>query len=154
MDRVHFAGLIALLLLSLSVLSDGHVDRVGLSDDGKGFVLDPSAKAFLPWGFNYGAHDKLLDDDWNWAAIQRDFDAMHGLGANVVRVHLQVARFMEAPDRANTKTLDQFSRLIDFADRTGLYLDVTGLGCYRTSDVPKWYDALSEQERWAVQGRF
>jgi hypothetical protein len=61
---------------------------------------------------------------------------------------------MESSDRVNTESLDQFSRLIDLADRTGLYLDITGLGCYRTSDVPKWYDALSEQARWAVQGRF
>jgi hypothetical protein len=33
-------------------------------------------------------------------------------------------------------------------------LDVTGLGCYHKHDVPPWYDALSEAERWSVQQRF
>jgi hypothetical protein len=147
---------IALLVLMIvqSSASAGRLEKVRGNFDGRGFALAISNDPFTPWGFNYGAHDKLLDDDWNWAAIERDFGAMRALGANVVRVHLQVARFMEGPDRANTKSLDQFSRLIDLADRTGLYLDVTGLGCYRTSDVPKWYDALDETERWAVQARF
>ena len=40
------------------------------------------------------------------------------------------------------------------AERTGLYLDLTGLGCYHKQDVPAWYDQLSEPERWAVQARF
>src|SRR5262249_52771029 len=41
-----------------------------------------------------------------------------------------------------------------WAEKTGLYLDLTGLGCYHKKDVPGWYDKLSEQERWDVQARF
>jgi hypothetical protein len=40
------------------------------------------------------------------------------------------------------------------AERLQLYLDVTGLACYHKSDVPLWYDQLSEQARWEVQARF
>ena len=40
------------------------------------------------------------------------------------------------------------------AERLGLYLDLTGLGCYHKQDVPVWCDALSEERRWAVQARF
>jgi hypothetical protein len=40
------------------------------------------------------------------------------------------------------------------AEKTGLYLDLTGLGCYHKKDVPPWYDLLSESERWKVQARF
>jgi hypothetical protein len=35
-----------------------------------------------------------------------------------------------------------------------LYLDLTGLACYHKADVPAWYDALPEQDRWEVQARF
>src|SRR5262249_48363263 len=35
-----------------------------------------------------------------------------------------------------------------------LYLDLTGLGCFHKKDVPAWYDALSEKDRWDVQARF
>ena len=40
------------------------------------------------------------------------------------------------------------------AEQTGLYLDLTGLGCYHKQDVPAWYDALEESDRWDVQARF
>ena len=36
----------------------------------------------------------------------------------------------------------------------GLYLDVTGLSCYRLDRIPAWYDALDEAERWEVQARW
>ena len=40
------------------------------------------------------------------------------------------------------------------AEATGLYLDITGLGCYHKKDVPEWYDKLDESDRWAAQAKF
>ena len=65
---------------------------------------------------------------------------MKQLGANVVRVHLQFAKFMDAPDRPNENSLERLGRLVKLAEETGLYLDLTGLGCYRKQDVPAWYN--------------
>jgi hypothetical protein len=79
---------------------------------------------------------------------------MKKLGANVVRVHLQLGKFMDGPDQPNAKALDRLGKLLALAERLRLYLDLTGLGCYHKKDVPAWYDKLSEKERWAVQGRF
>src|SRR5258705_12035610 len=148
--------IVLVIAMLLSGARASALERVRISADGRGFILAESNKPFLPWGFNYGATDTLLDDNWEhkWDLIERDFRAMHALGANVVRVHLQIARFMEAADRVDEESLDRLSKLIEIAQRVGLYLDVTGLGCYRTADVPKWYDALDERQRWAVQARF
>lgn len=44
--------------------------------------------------------------------------------------------------------------MLALAEETGLYLDVTGLGCYRKSDTPAWYDALDEAARWQAQAKF
>jgi hypothetical protein len=44
--------------------------------------------------------------------------------------------------------------LLDVAEDTGLYLDITGLGCYHKQDVPSWYDAMDEPARWAAQAAF
>ena len=79
---------------------------------------------------------------------------MRQLGANVVRIHLQFHAFMEAADRPNAAALERLKRLTDLADRTGLYLDITGLACYDKPKSPSWYDAMEEPERWAAQGRF
>ena len=79
---------------------------------------------------------------------------MKRLGANVVRIHLQFGKFMKGPNEPNESALKQYARLVALAEQTNLYLDVTGLGCYHKKDVPKWYDRLSEEARWAAQANF
>src|SRR5262249_1067723 len=74
--------------------------------------------------------------------------------ANVVRIHLQLGKFMDAADKPNQNALDRLTKLVGLAERMGLYLDLTGLGCYHKKDVPAWYDSLSESTRWDVQARF
>ena len=79
---------------------------------------------------------------------------MKHLGANVVRIHLQLGRFMQGPAEPNEAALDRLDRLVKLAERVRLYLDLTGLACYHKADIPGWYDSLPEQDRWEVQARF
>src|SRR5262249_43205584 len=134
------------------------MESVRVAKDGKGFVFEPSGKKFIPWGFNYDhdAKGRLIEDYWadEWPAIEVDFAEMKQLGANVVRVHLQFGKFMAAADKPNAKALDRLGDLVRLAAKTGLYLDLTGLGCYHKADVPEWYDKLSETDRWAAQAKF
>jgi hypothetical protein len=138
--------------------ADAEMPWVRVADNKHGFVLSTSAKPFVPWGFNYD-HDedgRLLEDYWEseWPKVEADFREMKQLEANVVRIHLQVARFMIAREQANQANLDRLSRLVALAEQLGVYLDITGLACYRKKDVPEWYDRLDETERWSVQSRF
>src|SRR5678816_294900 len=91
------------------------------------------------WGFNYDRDDagRLLEDYWadEWETVAADFREMKALGANVVRVHLQAGRFMTAADRTDAANLDRLGRLVRLAEAVGLYLDVTGLGCYHKKGV-------------------
>ena len=131
---------------------------IRVSQDGRHFEFSGTEAEFRPWGFNYDhdASNRLLEDYWNeeWQAVQADFQEMKDLGANTVRVHLQVSKFMKSAFETNQESLEQLKRLVKLAERTGLYLDVTGLGCYKKEDVPPWYNALSEGKRWEVQSRF
>jgi hypothetical protein len=133
----------------------------GISADGRGFVLGSSGKSFRVWGVNYdhdtkGDHGRLLEDYWEqeWETVREDFQEIRDLGANVVRIHLQFGRFMDAPDEPNSKALSRLRRLVELAGQTGLYLDLTGLGCYHKRDVPAWYDRMDEAARWDAQARF
>ena len=131
---------------------------VAVSKDKKGFVLDPSGRPFVPWGFNYDHDDKgrLIEDYWEdeWPIVEAHFGQMKKLGANVVRVHLQLGKFMDGPEKPTGKALDRLGKLLGLAERLRLYLDLTGLGCYHKKDVHAWYDKLSEKERWDAQARF
>lgn len=149
--------LLGCLLLTSNLVAE-EMPWVAVADDGQSFVLEPTGQRFVPWGFNYD-HDRgerLLEDYWDeqWPAIEEDFAEMKQLGANVVRIHLQFGRFMDTAEKANPHALDQLGRLLELAEAQGLYLDLTGLGCYHKQDVPPWYDQLSEQERWNAQATF
>ncbi len=151
------AILVGLAVLSVPESGFG-LDRLRPSADRSHFVREGTAERVVMWGFNYDRDDsgRLLEDYWRdeWATVADDFREMKALGANVVRVHLQVARFMKAADRPEEANLARLSNLVKLAEETGLYLDVTGLGCYHRQDVPAWYDALDEAGRWDVQARF
>ena len=95
---------------------------------------------------------RLLGTEWE--TVRSDFQEIKELGANLVRVHLQLGKFMVAADTPNTKSLAKLSDLLGLAEELGLYLDITGLGCYHKRDTPPWYDALAEGERWKVQASF
>lgn len=142
---------------SMTALSSqaGELSRIKVAEDGKGFALASTGERFVPWGFNYD-HDesgRLIEDYWTdeWPKVAEDFAEMRALGANVVRIHLQVSRFLTGPDSTNQKSLDRLKKLLELAESEGLYLDLTGLGCYHKQDVPKWYDELSEDGRWNAQ---
>lgn len=131
---------------------------IQVSDDHQGFVFAGTRNPFVPWGMNYD-HDtagRLLEEYWDseWAKVEEDFREMKDLGANAVRIHLQFGPFMRDADTPNEHALAQLARLLRLAERTRLYLDITGLGCYKKERTPPWYDGLAEADRWAAQARF
>ncbi len=134
------------------------LEWVQVAPSGTTFELAESGRPFRPWGFNYDheGDGRLLEDYWDeqWDRVQSAFHEMKRLGANTVRIHLQFGKFMEAEDRPNKTSLNRLQRLLGLAEEVGLYLDITGLGCYHKPDVPAWYDALPERRRWAAQAEF
>jgi len=158
--RDALVGILAIATLPFTPAATA-LEPVRISPDKRSFILAESGKPFRVWGVNYdhdskGENGRLLEDYWSdeWETVRNDFEEMKALGANVVRVHLQFAKFMSAADTPNQDSLDQLRRLLDLAERTGLYLDLTGLGCYHKADTPKWYDDMDEAARWKAQAYF
>ncbi|NND69542.1 MAG: cellulase family glycosylhydrolase [Halioglobus sp.] len=163
----------ASLLLGLTLLRAGCADylsppgqapanaqpRIVGWDENRYFV-DAAGERFFPWGFNYTSPKQvgLIDDNLyaaeRWQEIARDFAEMKAYSANTVRVHLQYHRFMHDPVTPDASAFKALHRLVDIAENNRLYLIVTGLGAYRKSDSPMWYDSLSTAERWRTQALF
>jgi hypothetical protein len=144
--------------MSSSACSQHQLPAIDVSRDRSGFVLRGSDVPFRVWGVNYD-HDeqgRLIEDYWDqeWTKVEADFAEIKQLGANVVRIHLQFGRFMATPTEPRIETLDRLTKLVQLAEQVGLYLNLTGLGCYHKSDVPAWYDELDESARWQTQARF
>jgi hypothetical protein len=154
-----FALVIWMAVVSVSTTAEtlqAAMERIVVTSDGKGFETAESRQRFVPWGANYGNGGRLMEDYWNtnWDTLVSDFRKLHEMGANVARVHLQFGKFMVAPDRANTAALKQLSGLLKLAESDKIYLDVTGLGCYRPADTPAWYDSFADKGRRAAQANF
>lgn len=147
-----------ILLFGSTTMPAQTLQHVEVSQDGKHFMLNSTGQRFVVWGVNYD-HDhqgRLLDEYWHadWSTVVEDFKEIKALGANCVRIHLQLGLFMDSPDQPNQSSLDQLSRVVKLAEETGLYLDVTGLACYHKQNIPDWFDQLDESQRWNVQARF
>lgn len=146
------------LLFALAIGNPPPLELIRVSADQSHFVEATAGRRFQVWGVNYDHDDsgRLLEDYWDkqWPTVVEDFGEIRDLGANVVRIHLQLARFMNGPAEPNPANLARLAKLVRLAEATGLYLDVTGLGCYHKKDVPRWYDALPESARWDVQEHF
>jgi Cellulase (glycosyl hydrolase family 5) len=141
-------------------LSAPTVDGIELSPDAHSFVSSRTGAPFTPWGYNYD-HDtqvppRLIEDYWadEWPKIARDFHAMRAMGATLIRVPLQLSRVMRSPDDVDPESLERVRRLLGVAESEGLHVDLTGLANFRQEDVPPWYSALSEADRWKTQARF
>src|SRR4051794_26949763 len=101
------ALLLAFLGTVPSQASPGEMPWVQVSKDKKGFVLDPSGRPFVPWGFNYDHDDKgrLIEHYWDgeWPTVETHFGQMRKLGANVVRVHLQLGKFIDSQENRTAR---------------------------------------------------
>lgn len=148
---------VAILIGLVAQATAAEMPWIRVAEDQRGFVTS-TGKPFTPWGVNYD-HDptgRLIEDYWDseWSLVEQHFATIKSLKANVVRVHLQFGRFMQDPATPRAAAHRSLLRLLQLAESTGLYLDLTGLGCYHKADVPDWYDALSEEERWKAQAVF
>lgn len=137
-------------------MSAGAVEPIVIR--GVEFVQAISGARFVPVGFNYD-HDedyRLLEDYWvgEWPKVITDFRAMRAAGATVIRIHLQVARFLSGPATMVDVSLRQLDALLQLAVDENLRIHLVGLGCYHRQDVPAWYDALPEPARWETQAFF
>ena len=153
-----YAQLVTIVLLLCSTANADRLEVIRVSEDGTHFVSSASGKRFVVWGVNYD-HDsdgRLLDEYWmdEWDTVVEDFHEMKELGANCVRIHLQFGKFMDAPDKPNAIACERLKKLVKLSEEMGIYLDVTGLACYHKSNIPGWYDKLSERDRWAAQAVF
>jgi hypothetical protein len=154
---IRLSAILLLFGTALSTAQNPPMKSVRVSEDRRGFLLEDGTP-FVAWGFNYDHDEKgrLLEDYWEtqWPKVQEDFQEMKDLGANVVRLHLQLGKLMKQPKEPNEVALARLARVVKLAERTHLYLNLTGLACYHKKDVPGWYNGLSERDRWEVQARF
>ncbi|WP_425398082.1 cellulase family glycosylhydrolase [Aeoliella sp.] len=158
MHRRTSASATFILVMAAAPIWAEQLQPIRVSESGDHFVLGQTNRPFVVWGVNYD-HDRdgrLLDEYWidEWDTVEQDFAEIKQLGANCVRVHLQLGKFMHDAQTPNAAAVSQLKKLVKLAEQSGLYLDITGLACYHKANIPPWYDPLDEQQRWAVQARF
>jgi hypothetical protein len=165
--RTSLAPIVAALAIALSAI-DGPPSASALAQAAPhrlapvsrdGGDLTAGGRRFLAWGFNYGLADRypILDyfarpTENRLRRLVADMRKARSLGANTLRVYLEIASFMRGARQPNVRALVALRALLERAERVGVYLDITGNLVWRAA--PAWYDRLPERRRWAVQARF
>jgi len=113
------------------------------------------------WGFNWGLgdHSPVIDyfdnpTSANLAVLACELHTAHQLGANSMRIPLELQQVMRGPNATRSSTLTALRRLLDLAAREGVYLDITGNLVWRPQRAPDWYERMNERDRWQVQANF
>jgi hypothetical protein len=130
------------------------MDSVKITTDNKGFILSGSGERYVPWGHNYASVDILERLEKEPERVEREFAEMKAAGTTVARIHPEMPRILSGPDKANPAALDQLRQLLKIAEKSGIYLKITGLACYKIKDRMDWYDSLEENDRWQTQAFF
>ena len=102
--------------------------RMMANDTQDGDTTRATHKPFTIWGVNYDHNEQsqLIEDYWHddWHQVVEDFGEIKTLGANVVRIHLQLAKFMTAPGKADARNIEKLKQLLVLAEETGLIVDI------------------------------
>lgn len=152
-SRAGYHPILIIGLLLVGRLSSA-MDFVAISPDKAGFVLQPSGQRYVPWGHNYGSVDLLERLKSEPERVEREFAEMKAAGTNVARVHPELPALLQSSNQVNPEALERLRQLLTLAEKSGIYLHVTGLASYQIKDRLPWYDALDEESRWKVQEYF
>jgi hypothetical protein len=121
-----------------------------------GNIVKDDSSQFIAWGYNYTRpRGGLIEDLWetNLTSIEADFDNIKTHG-NIVRICLQINKFMNSISGLNTAQFDKLVQLLDFAAQKNLYVIITGSNTWKIADQPTWLTELNENDRWLVQANF
>lgn len=118
-------------------------------------------RSWRAWGMNWGVGDHAPVNAYfndpsaaNLAVLRAELRTAKGIGANSMRIYLQLGQFMASPTRPRQSRLIALERLLAVAEHARIYLDVTGDLVWQPSSAPAWYAHMRWQERWRVQARF
>jgi hypothetical protein len=113
------------------------------------------------WGMNWGLGDHspvlaYLDAPTpdGLALLASELQIAHRLGANSMRIPVELGEVMRTATSVRRSTLVALQRLAAVAERSRIYLDVAGNLVWRPQLAPAWYERLSERSRWKVQANF
>jgi hypothetical protein len=116
---------------------------------------------FHAWGMNWGIGDHAPVDAYfddptaaNLAVLRAELRTARRIGANSMRIYLQLAQVMSTPTRPCPRTLRALRALLALAGANHIYLDITGNLVWQPRRAPAWYARLPRAARWQVQARF
>jgi endo-1,4-beta-mannosidase len=126
---------LAVVLISATALAGSaqvgsKMGLIAVSQNGKGFIEQPSGRSFVPFGVNY------YDPNTGWAPkiwrrfdpdhVMRHFEVMHDLGVNCARVFLTAATFQPDVNTIDERALAKLDAFIGIARQSGIRLILTG----------------------------
>ena len=127
----------------------------------RGNRLYAGERPWRAWGMNWGLGDHApviayFNDpsSAHLALLATELRTARAIGANSMRIYLQLDQVMATPTQPRQRTLTALRRLLALAQADGIYLDITGDLVWQPAYAPGWYARMGWRARWQVQARF
>jgi hypothetical protein len=142
-------ALLALLSAALwPAAASAAMPRIGVHGD----RLYAGSRPWRAWGMNWGIANHApvfayFDNPTaaNLAVVRAELRTARAMGANSMRIYLQLGQVMPTPTQPRRRTLRVLQRLLALAHGDGIYLDITGDLVWQPSRAPAWYGRLPWQ---------
>jgi hypothetical protein len=124
-----------------------------------GEELSRLGSRFKSWGYQhlnyeYMADYFLLGGAPERAQVAQDIYGNRRMGANSIRLHMDLWWFIDGPDKDNLEMvqtpLDNLIFFLDVCRRNGIYVLLAGNNTWDPTVIPSWFDDLTYTERWDV----
>jgi hypothetical protein len=123
--------------------------------------LYAGTRPWRAWGMNWGVgnHAPVItyfDNPTaaNLAVLSAELHTARQMGANSMRIYLQLGQLMATPTQPRQQTLTALRRLLALAQSDRIYLDISGDLVWQPSHAPAWYGQMGWWARWQVQAQF
>jgi len=143
--------------LCSEVLENVNRDVPKIRVEGGRFVSDKN-QLFIPFGVNYfrpgTGWAPQLWKKFDPGLVRQDFQRMHELGVNCVRVFITFGSFFSSPETLDEAGLSKFDEFLKIAERYGIYVHPTGPDHWE--GVPEWAksDRFSDELFLKAQEQF
>jgi len=88
------------------------------------------------------------------STIESDLAILNLNGSNIIRICLQLDKFMTDKSTPNQNQLNKLYEFCDLAAKYDIYVIINGANTWVSANQPDWLTAITEEDRWLTQANF
>jgi len=142
----------------LNVTKNGYNQITAVSSKHTGIIEYTSNTISFYQGFSTdqgsGGSHSVTNGVVGLPSIEYDFAVLKANGSNIIRICLQLDKFMSDLNTVRTDQLNNLKNFLDLAAKYDIYVVVNGANTWVSANQPDFLTWASQEERWSAMATF